>query len=485
MNVHRNVSTEGSTTAWRNAVGTTGISAPQPVVSFTPVVLSAPARGEDMAVRVSIPATGHDLPIMLFSHGNGQSLYGYGPLVDFWAAHGFVVIQPTHLDSRTLRLAPDDPRRPLLWRSRVEDLKRVLDQLDAIEETVPALIGRLDRSRIAVAGHSWGAQTASMLLGARHPHPEDGSVVDMADDRVKAGVLFAVPGLGGDDLSPFAAAHFPFMHPDFSSMSTPTLDDTTIANGEIGIVALANDNGWFNVTFARRSNFTFGYSKRDFPDGAGPLELAYALTVHKAQGSEFSTVFVVLPQHTALLSRELIYTALTRSRTRLVLLIEGTNTSFLYDLTKGDASETIRRNTNLFHGSVREEPNQPPYAEKLIHRAEKGHMVRSKSELVISNILYSMDIEYHYERPFEGQITSAKKRPDFSFIDPAGNIILWEYLGMLDFTSYRQGWEAKRTWYEQNGYQVGINLFITEEDERGALDSQQIKALAQRIQALL
>jgi len=259
----------------------------------------------------------------------------------------------------------------------------------------------------------------------------------------------------------------------------------TIANGEVGVVAQTTETGWFNVVFARRPNLTFGYNRRDFPQGTGLLELAYALTVHKAQGSEFSTVFVVLPQHTALLSRELVYTALTRSRTRLVLLVEGANAGFLYDLTKGDASETIRRNTNLFHGSVREEPDQPPYADKLIHRAEKGHMVRSKSELVISNILYTMGIEYYYERPFEGEITSGRKRPDFSFIDPAGNLILWEHLGMLDLRSYRRGWEAKRAWYEQNGYQLGVNLFTSEEDQRGALDSQQIKALAQRIQAML
>lgn len=223
MDVPSNVSNRHTQMAWGNAAGTEARSTPAPVVSFTPVVLRAPDRGADIQVRVSAPATGHALPIIVFSHGNGQSLYGYGPLVNFWAAHGFVVIQPTHLDSRTLRLSPDDPRRPSLWHSRVENMKLVLDQLDTIEESVLAIAGRLDRSQIAVAGHSWGGQTASMPLGARHPHPEDGSVVDMADDRVKAGVLFAVPGLGGENLSPFAAEHFPFMHPDFSHMTTPTL----------------------------------------------------------------------------------------------------------------------------------------------------------------------------------------------------------------------------------------------------------------------
>lgn len=199
------------------------VSTSASVISLKPVVLPAPGRGEDLQVRVSAPAMGSQLPIIIFSHGFGWSLDGYGPLVDYWAAHGFVVIQPTHLDSRTLNLPPDDPRTPLIWRFRVEDLKLILDQLDLIEASVPGLGGRLDRSRIAAAGHSWGGQTVSMLLGARvlDAHGEPGE--DMSDSRVKAGVLLATTGLGGADLSPFAAEHFPFMNPSFSDMRTQTL----------------------------------------------------------------------------------------------------------------------------------------------------------------------------------------------------------------------------------------------------------------------
>lgn len=131
-------------------------SAPTPVVSVKPVILSAPGRGEDLQVRVSAPTTGRDLPVIVFSHGYGWSMDGYAPLADFWAARGFVVLQPTHLDSRTLSLPAEDPRTPLIWRFRVEDLKRVLDRLDLLEASVPGLSGRLDPSRIAVAGHSWG-----------------------------------------------------------------------------------------------------------------------------------------------------------------------------------------------------------------------------------------------------------------------------------------------------------------------------------------
>ena len=196
---------------------------PSPVVSVAPVALQTPGRGADLHVRVSAPVAGDALLIILFSHGNGQSFHAYGPLANHWAAHGFVVIQPTHLDSRRLGLTPDDPRRPQLWRFREQDLLCILDGLDHIESMVPIIRGRFDRTRIAVAGHSWGGQTASTLLGATHPDPDDGSVVNRKDPRVKAGVLLAAPGSGGKNLTERAARTFPFMHPDFSTMTTPAL----------------------------------------------------------------------------------------------------------------------------------------------------------------------------------------------------------------------------------------------------------------------
>ncbi|MFE1797373.1 alpha/beta hydrolase family protein [Streptomyces sp. NPDC059517] len=188
-----------------------------------PVVLEAPGRGQDLQVRVSAPVTGSGLPIVVLSHGFGSSLDGYGPLADFWAAHGFVVVQPTHLDSRTVGLAQDDPRTPRIWRHRVEDVKRVLDRLDLLEAAVPGLGGRLDRTRIAAAGHSFGGQTAGNLLGLRVLDPVSGEEADLSDARIKAGVLLATAGKGGADLTPFAAENFPFMNPSFANMTAPAL----------------------------------------------------------------------------------------------------------------------------------------------------------------------------------------------------------------------------------------------------------------------
>ena len=207
------------------------VSAPTPVVSVSPVVLSVPGRPMDLEIRVSAPTAGRDLPIILFSHGHGRSnnlssLNGYGPLANFWAAHGFVVIQPTHLSSKTLSLAPKTPGAPLFWRSRVEDMKHILDHLDVIEGSVPEIKGRLDQSRIAVAGVSMGAQTASMLLGARvtdPTDPKDGRDVDMAEARIKAGVLLSGPGRGGTDLSALSATFSYFLDPGYAEMTTPAL----------------------------------------------------------------------------------------------------------------------------------------------------------------------------------------------------------------------------------------------------------------------
>ena len=147
-------------------------SVPTHVFSLSPIIVSAPERPVDLQMRISFPVTGDHLPIILLSHGHGQSnhlssLNGYAPLANFWAAHGFIVIQPTHLSSKTLSLDPNTDGAPLFWRSRVMDMKLILDQLDAIEASIPQLAGRLNKDRIAVVGHSLGGHTAGMLLGAQ------------------------------------------------------------------------------------------------------------------------------------------------------------------------------------------------------------------------------------------------------------------------------------------------------------------------------
>lgn len=78
--------------------------------------------------------------------------------------------------------------------------------------------------KIAVAGHSLGGHTASLLLGARSADPDTGEVVNLPEPRIQAGVLLAAPGRGGDILNRPMAELVPFFHTTrFSTMTTPTL----------------------------------------------------------------------------------------------------------------------------------------------------------------------------------------------------------------------------------------------------------------------
>lgn len=196
---------------------------PQAITSLGPVTLAAPDRGDDLQVRVTAPVHGASLPVIIFSHGFHESMDSYQPLATYWASHGFAVVQPTHLDSLSLHLDPDDPRVPLTWYYRENDIALILDNLDQLQRTVPGLAGRLDLNRVAVAGHSWGATTVSAFLGATHPDTRNSSTVVRRETRVKAGVLLALAGTGGGNLTPFAAETFGFMHPDFSGMDAPAL----------------------------------------------------------------------------------------------------------------------------------------------------------------------------------------------------------------------------------------------------------------------
>jgi predicted dienelactone hydrolase len=129
----------------------TVLSAPTTATSAMIIELTSTEREQALQVRVSAPVTGRNLPIILFAHGFGSSMLGYDPLVEFWSAHGFVVIQPTFPDSKILLGIPEathqdainaylqNPKAKHIWRQRVRDMKSILDQLKDIEVRVPAL----------------------------------------------------------------------------------------------------------------------------------------------------------------------------------------------------------------------------------------------------------------------------------------------------------------------------------------------------------
>jgi hypothetical protein len=276
----------------------------------------------------------------------------------------------------------------------------------------------------------------------------------------------------------------------------PTPDDEAyIANGDIGIVVGQYKTQRFRglpwqieVEFAGQLGYRYGFHPGEFGDeGSNPLELAYCLTVHKTQGSQFGLTFVVLTNPCWLLSRELLYTALTRHQERLVILHEGPLAEYRR-YSSDEYSEIARRMTNLFVDPLPREVvvgGMPRFLEEgLIHRTERGDLVRSKSELVIADKLYTCGIEYAYEQPLvlaDGEV----RYPDFTIADDArGVTFYWEHLGLLDDPRYRARWDRRKEEYrhagilpwEEGGGEEGT-LIETRDDPGGALDAGKIRRL--------
>ena len=221
----------------------------------------------------------------------------------------------------------------------------------------------------------------------------------------------------------------------------------------------------FQVVFARRENLWVGYGsglgKKNMSDPKSGwiveqkveenLELAYAISVHRAQGSEFERVYFVVPKHkAALLSPELFYTGLTRARRHCTLFIEE-DVSPLLSMRRRERSHLLCINSSLFE--FRPLPDELLdmrgwYEEGRIHRTLADYMVRSKSEVIIANMLHERDIPFTYELP--------RQAPDGTFYLPDFTVMwngepwFWEHWGMMHDEKYRNHRETKRKWYAQH-----------------------------------
>jgi hypothetical protein len=267
-----------------------------------------------------------------------------------------------------------------------------------------------------------------------------------------------------------------------------------VANGEIGVVVgQVGKKGsvpkYTNVEFSSQVGTTYGYRGDGFDDDPA-LELAWAITVHKSQGSEFGKVFVLLPGSSRRLSREMLYTALTRQREKVVLLHERPIDE-LFELTRSTGSETARRMTDLFTA-----PNPRPvllpdgteagvWDTNLIHVTGGGILVRSKNEVIIAGILDTIAPgSWSYEQPL---VRDGETRyPDFTIRRPDGPPVYWEHLGLLDNPAYQDGWERKKAWYRSHGIlphdeDRGPEGTLMWTNDRDGVDVQQWTKLAEHV----
>ncbi len=169
---------------------------------------------------LAVARQGRPSPVVIFSHGLGGSREAAQYLGEYLASKGYFCVHIQHPGSDT-----EVARKAILSNKgassggfggiraelgkaasgqnlilRVQDVSFVIDELERKNKTDPLLAGRLDLSKIAVAGHSFGAGTALAICGQNFGTA--GNQRTVTDPRVKAGIYLSAPvNLRGRSLS--------------------------------------------------------------------------------------------------------------------------------------------------------------------------------------------------------------------------------------------------------------------------------------------
>jgi len=170
------------------------------------------------------------------------------------------------------------------------------------EGAVGAALAVIEAARDGDALEAIAALGAFRLLCA---HRRGGHGVAAWTERIEGWVADAVPGFAVD-------GEWYTGRPLLVTQNDYAL---RLANGDTGVV-VRTGTGRVTAAFERR-----GELLELTPARLGAVETVYAMTIHKAQGSQFETAAVLLPEATSqILTRELLYTAVTRARERLILV---------------------------------------------------------------------------------------------------------------------------------------------------------------------
>lgn len=126
------------------------------------------------------------------------------------------------------------------------------------------------------------------------------------------------------------------------------------------------------------------------------------------------------------------------------------------------------------------------YPENLRYETEQGDIVRSKSEVIIANILYKhrKDILYKYEKPLSLIVNGREKivYPDFTIINiHTGKITYWEHAGLMGDEGYATDFVRKINSYVANGLMLGKDIVVSYETEGVPLDIGVVKKMLEEI----
>lgn len=171
-----------------------GTAPPLPVSVADTIELAVPHDDRVLRLRTVYPEQGESYPLIVLSHGTFSSNERYDRVAKYWAGQGYVVILPQHIDANYGVKPSSYEVMEGVVRTRVADLSLVLDELDAIEQQLPALRGKIDRNRYIAAGHSIGTQVAMLVTGLKFKRSQGGPVTAADEDRFDALIMLSDPG---------------------------------------------------------------------------------------------------------------------------------------------------------------------------------------------------------------------------------------------------------------------------------------------------
>lgn len=217
-------------------------TAAQPTLAAATVcdaVWTDAARQRSVPVRVRIPAGATTAPVVLFSHGLGGTYAAGTDWAEAWAGAGIATIHIQHAgsDEGVWKGAVGQDRLAVLrgaatgaqLAARVADVRFILDAIDARRGEVMAggcRLAIIDRTRVGMAGHSFGAVTTQALAGQRFA---TGAMA--RETRIKAAIAFSPsPARQLGDVESFGAVTIPFMSVTGTADIVPMLDRTSAAD---------------------------------------------------------------------------------------------------------------------------------------------------------------------------------------------------------------------------------------------------------------
>lgn len=119
------------------------------------------------------------------------------------------------------------------------------------------------------------------------------------------------------------------------------------------------------------------------------------------------------------------------------------------------------------------------------HLTAKGECVRSKSEIIIADVLASLGVPYRYEFPHELNNAESshcvKVYSDFTCLNVRSRKeFVWEHFGMMDDAEYARNAVMKIEMYQNSGYFLGENLIFTMETREKPLNSQMVRKIVKK-----